>query len=62
MAVGFNIVAATATAAADVYDDVLPYNLDLLLAPPQCFRIVSLGIHSGNFESEHIILMIFSMV
>lgn len=46
MAVGFNIVAVTATAAAaDVYDDVLPYNLDLLLAPPQCFRIVSLGIH-----------------
>lgn len=52
MAVVFNIVAVTATAAAaDDYDDVLPYNLDLLLAPPQCFWNVSLGINSGTFES-----------
>lgn len=48
MAVGFNIVAVTATATAAA---VHPYNLDLLLAPPQCFRIVSLGIHSGTFDS-----------
>lgn len=52
IAVVFNIVAVTATAAAaDDYDDVLPYNLDLFLAPPQCFRIVSLELNSGTFKS-----------